>query len=290
MIDGNMECEALLALIPKPKRSSTRRRKATTDNEEVNAGEILALLPVAKKRKTWLKHVRSNGRRDQMTGAMQQQLLAARRYNNSGQAVRHDSLITTDTCNAPLRGKSRWRNWLPEAILRAAFSSVSNRAFAKNARHNHSTTALGKVNHSTVSHCKKASASAIMAGQEKGLERIWEASLSSALNFWITSHVADETKLWYIVPGHGYRKYSTLSHHSQVTWQLQEDGPIFDEDVFRTPEAMKHYSAAVQYHILSADGCAGVNPQLGLRPQARFYGVNIVWDSHRVNKLEFTFR
>ena len=84
MIDGNMECGALLALIPKPERSSTRRRKATTDNQEVmNAGEILALLPVAlaaKKRKTWLKHVRSNGRRDQMTGAMQQQqLLAGRR-------------------------------------------------------------------------------------------------------------------------------------------------------------------------------------------------------------------
>ena len=48
---------------------------------------------------------------------------------------------------------------------------------------------------------------------------------------------------------------------------------------------MTHYSAAVQYHILSADGCAGVNPQVGLRPQARFYGTNIVWDSHRVNKL-----
>ena len=106
-----------------------------------------------------------------------------------------------------------------------------------------------------------------------------------SLNFWITGHVADETKLWYIVPGHGYRKFSTLSHHSQVTWQLQDDGPILDEDVFRTPEAMTHYSAAVQYHILSADGCAGVNPQVGLRPQARFYGTNIVWDSHRVTFL-----
>ena len=46
-------------------------------------------------------------------------------------------------------------------------------------------------------------------------------------------------------------------------------------------EAMTHCSAAVQ----SADGCAGVNPQVGLRPQAKFYGTNIVWDSHRVNKL-----
>ena len=140
MIDGNMECEALLALIPKPKRSSTRRRKATTDNEEVmNAGEILALLPVApaaKKRKTWLKRVRSNGRRDQMTGAMQQQLLAARRYNNSGQAVRYDGLIKTDTRNAPLRGKSCWRKWLPETILRAAFSKASNRDFARSAQTN----------------------------------------------------------------------------------------------------------------------------------------------------------
>ena len=168
MIDGNMECGALLALIPQPERSSTRRRTATTDNQEsMDAGEILALLPVApatKKRKTWLKRVRSNGRRDQMTGAMQQQLLAARRYNNSGQAVRYDGLIKTDTRNAPLRGKSCWRKWLPETILRAAFWKGSNREFARSARQNHGTTALGKVNHLPVSHCKKASASAIMAG------------------------------------------------------------------------------------------------------------------------------
>ena len=174
---------------------------------------------------------------------------------------------------------------LEKVAARNHSTSGSNREFARSARQNHGTTALGKVNHLPVSHCKKASASAIMAGEKKGLERIWDATLSSALNFWITGHVADETKLWYTVPGHGYRKFSTLSHHSQVTWQLQDDGPILDEDVFRTPEAMTHYSAAVQYHILSADGCAGVNPQAGLRPQARFYGTNIVWDSHRVNKL-----
>ena len=60
-----------------------------------------------------------------------------------------------------------------------------------------------------------------MAGEKKGLDRIWGAS-------WITGHVADETKLWYIVPG-----------------QLQDDGPILDEDAFRTPEAMTRMAAQV---------------------------------------------
>ena len=286
-----MDCDALLDLVPKAKGRTRRRPSArllgtATDSADMNADDILALVPpAAKKRKMWCKQIRSNGKRDQMTGAAQQQLVVAHRYNSSGRAIRQDSLINLEGRHACVRGPSGWRRWLPEAIQRAAFSSASNRSFAKSSQDNQSATALGKVGHVTVIQSKKVVASAIMQGTRQGLDRIRDASLISPLNFWITSHVADETKLWYIVRGHGYRKFSTLSHHSQVSWQLEDHGPIYDEDVVRTPEAMANNTSAVQYNILSADGCAGVNPQGGLRPHAKFYGVTIAWDSHRVNKL-----
>ena len=78
-------------------------------------------------------------------------------------------------------------------------------------------------------------------------------------------------------------KISTLSHHTQVTWS-DADG-THDEDVIRPPRTMSKYTAAVQYNILTEDECAGINPQIGVRPSARYYGTALIWDSRGVNKL-----
>ena len=115
-------------------------------------------------------------------------------------------------------------------------------------------------------------------------------SLRDPLVFWITNTVADETKLWYYIRGHGYHKFSTLSWHSQVTLLGGDTAPaIRDEDVIRTPEAMEAYNAATQKNILCSDPIAGVNPMVGLRPSARYYGSIIEWDSHKVNLLTAKF-
>ena len=90
-----------------------------------------------------------------------------------------------------------------------------------------------------------------MDGTARGLRRIRDASLVNPLKFWITGHVADETKLWYILNGYGYRKFSTLSHHTQVTWS--DEGGVHDEDVIRPPRAVSNSTAAVQYNILTED-------------------------------------
>ncbi len=109
----NMDCEALFDLLPEPRRSSTWQSQSAADSEEatvMDAEEALALLPPPKRRKTrkrWLKLIRNSGKRDDMTGAAQQQLLAAQRYNTSGQAVRYYSLIKLEAISAPLRGRSR---------------------------------------------------------------------------------------------------------------------------------------------------------------------------------------
>ena len=81
----------------------------------------------------------------------------------------------------------------------------------------------------------------------------------------------DETKLWYTVKGRGYRHFSTLAHHSQITFK-EAGGGIQDEDIIRTPKAMERYSAAVQMSILTDDPIMGIMPLEGSRPPARFRG------------------
>ena len=87
----------------------------------------------------------------------------------------------------------------------------------------------------------------------------------------------DETKLWYILPGKGYRKWSTLLHNEQVTWG--EGTTAFDEHVFHGPKTLRRYSSAGQWAALREI----LRP--AQRPQARFYGCLTVKDSHAVNIL-----
>ena len=178
----------------------------------------------------------------------------------------------------------------PEAIQRAGFSKISGRALAQSARDNKADTADGKVSSKSCANSLRIVAKCIMDGQHGSLQRVRMDSLRDPLVFWITNTVADETKLWYYIRGHGVHKFSTLSWHSQVTWLGGDRAPaIRDEDVIRTPEAMEAYNAATQKNILCSDPIAGVNPQPGLRPLARFYGSIMEWDSHKVNSLTAKF-
>ena len=104
------------------------------------------------------------------------------------------------------------------------------------------------------------------------------------LDFWLSNHVFDETKLWYMVRGTGYRRYSTLAHHSQVTWK--DSHGTHDEDIIRAPKPMRKYSAAVQWKCLCEDSSgAGFFASAAERPWARFFGVGTICDSHAVNGL-----
>ena len=107
------------------------------------------------------------------------------------------------------------------------------------------------------------------------------------LNFWITNNMADETKLWYIVRGLGYRRFSTLAHHSQVTWKKQNG--VHDEDIIRPPSVMRRYSAACQWSIMDADRVAGVCPRGDSLLAADYYGAIFEGDSHRVNTLTIKY-
>ena len=93
----------------------------------------------------------------------------------------------------------------------------------------------------------------------------------------------DETKFWHMVKGYGYRQFSTLSSHTQVT--RKDDHGIRDADIIRPPKALRDYTAATQWGVMSEDAVAGIVPRESERPEARFHGVLTISDSHGVNKL-----
>ena len=97
-------------------------------------------------------------------------------------------------------------------------------------------TASGKTSPASVTQSKQAVAKTIMDGTVRGLRRIRDASLVNPLKCWITGHVADETKLWYILNDYGYRKFSTLSHHTHVTWS--DVAGVHDEHVIRPHQSV----------------------------------------------------
>jgi hypothetical protein len=186
-----------------------------------------------------------------------------------------------------IRGKSVWREWTPEAIQKAAFMRTTMRAVCESMADGRGRSAKGRRSPGQVAKCKNFIAYTILAGQSRGCARLRQQSVEEAFNFWITNTVFDETKLWYMVRGKGYRRFSTLAHHTQVTW---EDAlGIHDEDIVQTPKAMKRYTAAVQWGILDGDGVAGLRGRDAERPQARYNGTLTISDSHAVNHLTLKY-
>jgi hypothetical protein len=183
-----------------------------------------------------------------------------------------------------IKGKGQWKKWLPEAIQKAAFSKGTLRQIAASMR----TPGLGnggKRGHNVIAKCQMMAAGVIVEGRKRGIQRLRARSVAERLlDFWITGHVFDETKLWYSVRGKGWRRFSTLAHYSQVTWKDAEG--VHDEDIIRPPKAMRRYNASVQWKVLDTDGTAGICPREGERPLARFYGTCTACDSHPVNGLD----
>ena len=309
-----MDALALLALLPerrgrprKRKRSSSREKRSSSREEapkpKLGRGKYVRTAAIKRRQSANSKRKRrldelQNGPKERPfgrskheypelrrggTGRFQQGEVQKRRFNNSGIASRRDGVMAIE--QAPkVKGRSQWKRWTPEAIQRAAFAAdCSGRAIAKV---DNVGTAFGKKGNRSSPDCSRVIAKCIVDNITREVHAIAMAAMRNCLDFWITGHLADETKLTYSIPGHGFHNFSTLSSHSQCTWkEFGEDKPIRDEDVIREPEAMVSYNAATQFEIFMKDEFAGPVGKPGIRPWARFYGSTLGWDSHRVNKL-----
>ena len=145
-----MDCQALLALIPRERKRSQKERKRkqkrspSSQESALRAGDgavldsaadILALLPqrdrTHRNRNPRLK-ITTKGKTSRQS---MQQVVNARRFNASGRAIRRDSMIPTEKVGK-LKGRGAWKKWQPEAIQRAGFSKNRAGGFAQSAPEN----------------------------------------------------------------------------------------------------------------------------------------------------------
>ena len=181
--------------------------------------------------------------------------LQMRRLNTSGRAVNMDGLMIDAAPRLGKRGPrpkvktgpAGWKRYLPESIMRMAFSAGPARQVAASFDDRHRYSRGTKRSPLCVVQSRAVCARAIRHVQERCLQVLYERSTKSDQEFlfWITNNMFDETKLWYILPGKGYRKWSTLLHHEQVTWG--EGAAVLDEHVFHAPKTLRRYSSAGQW-------------------------------------------
>ena len=247
-----------------------------------NARDILAMCrPALDRQPKWI--LRRTKRESSKIKKRKRLAAQTHKFNASGKAVTQDDLMRVDCDVVAVGGSGRWKKWLPEAIQKAAFSRATLRQVALFMKDGHGPASTGKRGASSVGQTKFVCAKVIDDGTSKGLLRVRQGSVEKPLDFWINAAMFDETKLWYIVKGKGYRRFSTLAWHTQVTWK--DDFGTHDEDVIRAPGAMRKYNASVQWNIMTDDPVAGILPKPGSRPLARYYGTLTIGDSHAVNKL-----
>ena len=209
------------------------------------------------------------------------------KFNASGRAVNVDGLMLDAAPRLGKKGrrpkikvgKGGWKRYLPETIQRMAFSAGSTRQIAASFADTHGPNSGGKRAAHCITESRAVCARTIKHGQEHGLQNLYMRSTASdqGFRFWITNNMFDETKLWYIVPGKGFRHWSTLAHHEQITWA--EGTNTFDEHVFHTAKALRRYSSAGQWAVMREI------MQRRRRPRARNYGGLTTSDSHPVNTL-----
>ena len=265
-----MDVQALLDLLPDAGNCSKTKRKiaASTKLHKIQ----------------FRKSVTRHRERTKTRTAAKQQRSKIHKFNCSGKAVTHDDMMYPDGLRpGKIRGKGAWKEWIPEAIQKAAFSKTALKATAVDMADGTGLSATGKRSPQHVACCKKFMAKTITSGQRGGCQRLRRQSVHKRFKFFITNTVFDETKLKYTIRGMGFRSFSTLAHHTQITWK--DDRGIHDEDIIHTPKAMLKYNAAVQWKILDEDGFAGLVGRDEERPQARFYATLTICDSHKVNHL-----
>ena len=169
-------------------------------------------------------------------------------------------------------GRSGFRKWTPEAILKTAFFDLASTSRA--AKPSGGSPA-------SVGYARAIVAGVIHKAQQAGLQNLVARSRQRKLKYFISNTMSDETKLPF---GRPARTRPCLAWHSQCTW-ADADGQVDDVDVVRAPQLLSSYSAAVVWKVTSdANDVAGILPCEEASPSATYRASLCCFDSHSVNR------
>ena len=177
------------------------------------------------------------------------------------------------------KGRSKFRRWTPEAILRAA--DMAPTAACRSDRTHKASNRSFRLTRMVV-------ADVVFEAQAQGLKAVCDASRSSPLEYWITNTMSDETKLPF--GKHTPRKRRCLAWHSQCTWRVADGDKDIDVDIIRPPRLLQAYTAANCWDLLGEkNDPASLCPEGDALPEAMYHARLTATDSHTVNKLVLKF-
>ena len=224
-------------------------------------GALLRLLGLKQKGQT----LRSEAFRKQATHA------------NSTGRHRTKDFVMPDSSNAKRvapRGKGKWKQWTPEAVLRTAFAKEN-----VGIRHVAEQVDGGSASHAA--ECKFFASELIMRGQREGLSKFLEEAQKDVgmFDFALTNMIFDETELEINLHSFGHGSWSILASHAQMSFGVNDQ--IFDFDFIRAPVALPNKQATTMWPSLCA-GEGGLWPGLSA-VAARVRAVLVTCDAAPAN-------
>ncbi|CAL1159390.1 unnamed protein product [Cladocopium goreaui] len=193
--------------------------------------------------------------------------------NRSGRNRTKDFLIPSslEGRRTATKGQGKWKQWTPDAVLRAAFASENMAS-----RH-----VAGQVDGGSASHaseCRFFAAQLVMTGQQRGMQIVVEKGKRTGLKFAMTNMIFDETELEVNLQSFGLGAWSILASHAQLTFGFSDE--FQDFDILRLPVAIPNKKASTMWPALCA-GLGGLWPGLSTLP-AKYRTGNVI---ERITKL-----
>ena len=260
-----------------PRAKAVARRSAVATSDD-----ILKLARVGQRGQRGRALQKKNAQRKQEI--ISQRRLAAQTYNHDrrGFALTADHYLCTGgprQSQPKAKGRSKFRRWTPEAILRAA--DMAPTAACRSDRTHKASNRSFRLTRMVV-------ADVVFEAQAQGLKAVCDASRSSPLEYWITNTMSDETKLPF--GKHTPRKRRCLAWHSQCTWRVADGDKDIDVDIIRPPRLLQAYTAANCWDLLGEkNDPASLCPEGDALPEAMYHARLTATDSHAVNKLVSKF-
>lgn len=219
------------------------------------------------------------GRKEEVRTLRSQAFQAqAKHANRTGRNRTKDFMLPqASTSKRPVvPGRGKWKQWTPEAVLRAAFADEN-----AGVRHVAAQVDGGSAAHSA--ECKFFVSELIMRGQKDGLANFLQQAKHDAgadgMDFALTNMIFDETELEINLHSFGVGSWSVLASHAQMTFKVNEQ--IFDFDLIRPPMALPNKQACTMWPALCA-GEGGLWPSLSEIP-AKYRAILVTCDAAPAN-------
>ena len=171
-------------------------------------------------------------------------------FNRSGRSRNQDFHIAAQSDNLKrkaCKGRSKWKQWSPEAILRAGF-------FSESSSRKDISVAIQGAGESHAGQCRYVVAQSIERGQQTGLAR----ARDNGCEMLVRNIMFDESTLELCGESEpSLLTWSVLCSHAQWTFKMRGADSVQDEHLIRSPQILLPVMNSVTMHNALSKGSGG---------------------------------